>query len=815
MIATLEKQAEVDRKRSDSLHQQSQQKIQEKEDEARYWKMRFQNGGSVGTPAAEIKEVVAGPYFCESGSLARLRPQLSALFSEKLGSDKLPNESQWKMILCENPLACINAGAGSGKSTTLVLRIYVMREFLKIPWDEISVFTFTKNSRWDLVDKLIKTFEKLEVPVDQKTASNVIRTFHSCACLLDAKSSANRRKIFELIGKRDAREGQPNLEHDQESSSDFFEGVYDVENPMVEFLESAENDQQVSVYTKLKEIYHIAFGKSGHFRDCLKQLKLASLRASPRNIPPDYRANVDFLEKFDQQMTHLISESFGDLTRFSDVLNITPRRICVDGGNEALFCHFNALIKDANQPILFTPSATLAKTILLKPNYSVEDLVTCKLNILWKKSHIVPIIVTLDELESLAEFLRYFDKDSPATAPPFDFAPEGEYLGAGGGHICKRFFQLIQFVENFGLDFQHWAKNLSLPPDARTDKIFVKACEIYYRYYIEFLSEQGYRSFNHIFLELQPSKLDMVQEKDRKTLRKLTHVLIDEFQDITPLYSGFLQSVKLALAQTSRQAGSIMAVGDDYQSIYGWKGSMVNIITNFGEEFKTYKPPSYIKMERNHRCIQEIIDFAEAIIDRIPPDLRTSKRGISARPDKKAPIPRVFFSQKDNFFEQLVSLIRSELIICEATPEQPLLVLSRFNSTRKEMIKRFPVCDRERMRLMTFHSSKGLEGKSVILIDDCFYNGRNDIKNDVLRQFFKSDADMGEYDRMQKWEAVRLAYVASTRAADRCHWVFVDHPKLSDVREAIERCSVGEKPLCELIRASSTDILEPIPYHSF
>ena len=44
-----------------------------------------------------------------------------------------PTPDQWKMIFSDKPATCVIAGAGSGKSTTLILRIVFMRAYLKVP----------------------------------------------------------------------------------------------------------------------------------------------------------------------------------------------------------------------------------------------------------------------------------------------------------------------------------------------------------------------------------------------------------------------------------------------------------------------------------------------------------------------------------------------------------------------------------------------------------------------------------------------------------------------------------------------------------
>lgn len=64
-----------------------------------------------------------------------------------------PSEDQWKMILSTTPTTSVVAGAGSGKSTTMVLRLIVLFHYLKIDLSSLTVVTFTRESKLDFAKK--------------------------------------------------------------------------------------------------------------------------------------------------------------------------------------------------------------------------------------------------------------------------------------------------------------------------------------------------------------------------------------------------------------------------------------------------------------------------------------------------------------------------------------------------------------------------------------------------------------------------------------------------------------------------------------
>lgn len=818
-IRELKKQLASQIENSQTVQAEQQIRLSQLADQVQEYKERLSTAGKVGTIGAPKQTAVAGPYFCDIGSLQRLKKDLSDFFSEKLGADRLPNDQQWEMILSENPSTCVNAGAGSGKSTTLVLRLYVMRRFLQIPWEHISVFTFTKNSRWDLVDKLVTTFKKLDAPITQLIAENVIRTFHSYAYLLEARSTGIRQlKIFDLIGKKSESPKSTMTELQCEDGNFSADEIYDVESSLVDFQnaplkhdDDEQPDEKQELQEALKTIYNTAFGGSEEFREFIHELYLRSMTLSG-STEENYAPTLWFLKKHDEESTKYTDALMGDLKEYADVfdLDVPPQQM--GAGKSSLYVRFNARIAATNQLILFGGDNIPRDALFPETTVNISSFLKAKRKYLLNCSDILPLIInTRAQLDELARYLRYYSPDKINEAPAFDYQPDGEFTKDGErGHIATRFFSLIQFVENFGLDFQSWSTHVNLDTLSKGDQFFVAAVRLYHSYYRDYLKNNGYVSFNELFLKIQPNKLDLVSESDLTIRARMMHVLIDEFQDITPLYSGYVKAIKQSLALKSKQAGSLLVVGDDFQSIYGWKGSTVDLILGFSEHFITYEKPLLIKMENNHRCTQPIIRFAESIIEKIPPSNRTEKKGIAVPESNDVPIPRIFSVPHKNFIRQIVDFIRDEAEIIQPTPEHPLLVLSRSNATITDLKASFR--NDNRIKMMTFHASKGLEGQSVILVGDCKYDGRNWIKNDVLRQHVDQTAHGdNKYDRMQQLETLRLAYVATTRAAKRCHWILKDsdESKYSALRKLLQKNILVQPKLFDFVECSETTRLLP------
>jgi DNA helicase-2/ATP-dependent DNA helicase PcrA len=87
--------------------------------------------------------------------------------------------------------------------------------------------------------------------------------------------------------------------------------------------------------------------------------------------------------------------------------------------------------------------------------------------------------------------------------------------------------------------------------------------------------------------------------------RRYQHVLVDEFQDTNPVQYELL---KLLAPPPS---SNLTVVGDDDQSIYRWRGAVVENILNFPE---TYAGAAVVKLEQNYRSVANVLAAANAVI---------------------------------------------------------------------------------------------------------------------------------------------------------------------------------------------------------
>ena len=88
--------------------------------------------------------------------------------------------------------------------------------------------------------------------------------------------------------------------------------------------------------------------------------------------------------------------------------------------------------------------------------------------------------------------------------------------------------------------------------------------------------------------------------------RRFRAVLVDEFQDTNNIQYAWLRML------CSGNQNNIMIVGDDDQSIYGWRGANVDNIQHFLKDFNN---PTTIRLEQNYRSTGTILKAANTVID--------------------------------------------------------------------------------------------------------------------------------------------------------------------------------------------------------
>jgi DNA helicase-2/ATP-dependent DNA helicase PcrA len=154
----------------------------------------------------------------------------------------------------------------------------------------------------------------------------------------------------------------------------------------------------------------------------------------------------------------------------------------------------------------------------------------------------------------------------------------------------------------------------------------LKKVEIY-QLYEEQCQREGVVDFGELMLRCY----ELLRDNDpirEHYQRRFRHILVDEFQDTNRLQYAWLKMLagQGANASPDTPGGAVIAVGDDDQSIYAFRGARVGNMSDFVREFNVQ---NQIKLEQNYRSFSNILDSANALIShngkRLGKNLRTDQ----------------------------------------------------------------------------------------------------------------------------------------------------------------------------------------------
>ncbi|CEG21492.1 Helicase IV [Planococcus massiliensis] len=258
-------------------------------------------------------------------------------------------------------------------------------------------------------------------------------------------------------------------------------------------------------------------------------------------------------------------------------------------------------------------------------------------------------------------------------------------------------------------------------------------------------------------------------ENQQVRLTNYNYIIVDEFQDIS------FARYKLVKALRDQTAAKLICVGDDWQSIYRFAGSDLQLFIDF-QKFFGYS--QLLRIEKTYRNSQELINIAgkfvmknkNQFVKKLESPLRLEK-------------PLVMYGY-DSDFHRAIKLALDDIINKFGT-KSSVMILGRNNfdleKMKEDVQKAFSVIQNEektfikyknhpelKIEFLTVHRSKGLEADNVILInlENKAAGFPNKISDDSILHYVLTDSDDFMYA-----EERRLFYVALTRTKNRTYLI--------------------------------------------
>ena len=242
--------------------------------------------------------------------------------------------------------------------------------------------------------------------------------------------------------------------------------------------------------------------------------------------------------------------------------------------------------------------------------------------------------------------------------------------------------------------------------------------------------------------------------KTNKYIKKYKYIIVDEYQDTSLTKFNLLKEI------INLTNANLLAVGDDFQSIYRFTGCNLSIFLNFSSYFKYSKIFPIINTYRNP---QELINVAGTFIMKNPSQLK--KKLVSSKHISK---PIVIYYQNNK-----IKALKDILIFLEKQKIKDIMVLGRNNNDINKYIDNTYTKDKQNyiyqnisFRYLTIHKSKGLESNTIILIniEDNLLGMPTKIKDEKILKYVNNTKDIYPYE-----EERRLFYVALTRTKNKVY----------------------------------------------
>lgn len=692
--------------------------------------------------------------------LASEKDYLDSILKE-CDSNIMLDDDQRRVVLTDEDYCLVVAGAGAGKTTTVAAKVKYLVDKQGVDPKQILVISFTNKAVNELKQRIIGDLH-IDCP---------IATFHSTGNAILRKQNpeklniADQSKLYFVLQDY-FRETILRNESTVNNLILFFASYFDAPyegkdiNDFFNHLAKANYSTMRSELDDFKrEVVDIRTRKAVTIQSevmrSAQEVEIANflyLNGIDYEYEPLYRYDIQYSRK-----------------------PYTPDFVIRQDENEAYIEHFGITQDGKNNRYSYDE--------LRAYKHAIND------KIRLHKAHGTTLIYTFSKYSDHRSITEHLQEQLYNAG--FELRPRSKeeivkkLVESEENRYIRRLVTLVQrFITNFktnGYTAEDFNRMYHSTQNVRT-RLFLNICNDCYLEYERYLKENNAVDFEDMINE-SARVLREIEEMKRKLDFK--YVIVDEYQDISR------QRFDLVTALRKVTDAKIIAVGDDWQSIYAFSGSDITLFTQFAEKMGYAK---LLKIVRTYRNSQEVIDIAGSFIQKnkaqIQKDLISPKHiedpviiytydsRLKVRDaNKKSGANYNLAHAVDTALERIVEYNRAEGKPIDST----VLLIGRFGfdaynlsrtnlfeyNTRNDRVrsKRFPKLN---ITFMTAHSSKGLGYDNVVVI-----NGKNEtygfpskIEADPVLAFVVKQDRSIEYA-----EERRLFYVAMTRTKNRVFFI--------------------------------------------
>ena len=670
----------------------------------------------------------------------------------------LLDEEQRRVVLSDEDHTLVIAGAGAGKTTTVAAKVRYLVDRQGIKPEEILVISFTNKAVNELQERINVNLQ-IKCPIS---------TFHKVGFAIIKKDSEVDKKVVD-------------------------DGY--LFNVLCNYLKSTvlKNEKMVTKLVLFFGSYFSAPYEGDNLTEYFKFIANADLSTLKSNLHEYVKQVID-------SKTHKVTTLNNEILRSQEEVNIANFLYLnqIDYEYEPLYQY---KILDAKKP--YTPDFVIKQgdkqTYIehfgitedgVNNMYSPEELEKYKQRVNQKiklhRQHHTDLIYTFSRykdgntyLEHLRESLeqRGYVLNRRSDTEVYKKLIETEETK----YIMRLAYLLCTFISNFktqGFDYDKFDDFKNGNKNERT-KLFLDICKTCYLEYQKCLEQDNAIDFQDMINYSDKLIKDKRISKERLGFK---YIIVDEYQDISR------QRYKLIKSISELCDAKIVAVGDDWQSIYAFSGSILPLFTRFCKEFGYGVE---LKITRTYRNAQELINIAGNFVQRndsqIHKELISNKRIdtpviITTYSEEKAKNQKEYDGGKYRHLGNAVNkAIGTILDRNEKEGEKgvaSILLIGRYGFDARNLCKSpefnydeyknniysVKYGNRVKLSFLTAHASKGLSADNVIIINakDETYGFPSKVEDDPILNLVVCYDDSYNYA-----EERRLFYVALTRTRNR------------------------------------------------
>ena len=700
-------------------------------------------------------------------------------------------ESQKEAILADGKNVCVNAGAGSGKTLTILGKLIDILDKRLAKPEEILIMAFNRRVSIELkkrINNLAKEFPHLSKELQDisimEGLDRKIHTFHSfCFSQIVQKENKSLANYLKTKDKKN-KNLKVNEDDEHEDENDTRQKTNKFFNDLIKDLVTKDKkfgESLIRYFLSYLKIYKDLFKEIKTHAEYEKKIlrqKREPLRSPKfkvgqvRSVEECEIANflflkgIEYIYEDDYPKEKIPAEwKSGYKPDFHLIKKDEKGNIIYDVYIE----HFG-LDKDGNPPTWWPNREKYKKSRLDK--------------IELHKNNKTKLICTYSSQKldgTLLENLTNQLKKNGIQVPDKNVLTDEEALLAfKKNKSAMPFTNLLRvFLTNFKireLNFDYLKERLNAR-DKEGNFIF----EGYKRRKAEafiYLFKTFYNSY-HIFLKKESEKGAMDFEdmiilgKKKIDIDNLKYLIVDEFQDISPLRASLIKSLR------TNSNFNFFCVGDDWQSIYRFAGGEIGIMV-FDNEFEKYFGKRIVKdLQSTHRFNDRLCEASSNFV-LANKDGQLKKIVKSVKRINEPPI-EIFEQEKTtNDFSLRKHVVKQldQIFDKHKDDKEPvkILFLSRFNTTTysnlyddlRKLVKRIfankMLKGEQQIKFSTVHKAKGAEFDYVFLmnVNNESLGFPSNIDDDEILKLIIEHIDIYPYE-----EERRLFYVALTRTKNK------------------------------------------------